>query len=333
MTKKVTIKTISEASGFSTSIVSRILSGKAQQYRIAEKTTQKVMAIAKELNYRPNYFAKSLNSTQTFNIGVIFANSVGAFLGTIMEGVESRLRGTDYQMVVATCDNSPELERLELDRMFYRQVDGIIIYPSALTFDKNYPTEHFQQQKQNTPLVVIGREIPVKASFVLFSDYEAGAEAAEIFLKSGCRRFGAATLPIKCSSDRDRVKGFTETLEKAGVKKENIIVSTTDADNTPSQSELKRLAGIDALFAVNSSLLINYADTLAKNNLVSKLQCYSLGIERFQHMLPFSGTFRPMPGREMGWRAADILLHDIESDKHDLSQVRLPWPESLTVNI
>jgi LacI family transcriptional regulator, galactose operon repressor len=331
MTKKITIKTISEASGVSTSIVSRILSGKAQQYRIAEKTRKKVMDIAKELNYRPNYFAKSLNSAQTFNIGVIFANSVGAFLGTIMEGVESRLRGTDYQMVVATCDNSPELERMELDRMFYRQVDGIIIYPSALTFDNNYPTEHFQQQKQNTPLVVIGRKIPIEANFVLFSDYEAGVEAAEIFLKSGCRRFGAANLPIKCSSDRDRIKGFTETLEKAGIKKKNIIVSNATADGMPSESELKLLDSIDALFAVNSSLLINYADTLKKNNLVSDLKCYALGVERFQHMLPFSGTFRPMPGREMGWQAAETLLHDIESDKHNLSIKRLAWPEAITI--
>jgi len=331
MTKKITIKTISEASGVSTSIVSRILSGKAQQYRIAEKTRRKVMDIAKELNYRPNYFAKSLNSAQTFNIGLIFANSVDAFLGTIMEGVESRLRGTDYQMVVATCDNSPELERVELDRMFYRQVDGIIIYPSALTFDKNYPTEHFQQQKQNTPLVVIGREIAVEADFVLFSDYEAGVEAAEIFLKSGCRRFASANLPIKCSSDRDRVKGFTETLEKAGVNKENIIISVADADNMPSESDLKRLDGIDALFAVNSSLLINYAELLSKKNITSDLKCYSLGIERFQHMLPLNGTFRPMPGREMGWQAADTLLRDIESDTHEFSIKRLPWPEAITI--
>jgi DNA-binding LacI/PurR family transcriptional regulator len=331
MTKKVTIKTISEASGVSTSIVSRILSGKAAQYRIAEKTTKKVMDIAGELNYRPNYFAKSLNSTQTFNIGVVFANSVDGFLGTIMEGVESRLRGTDYQMVVATCDNSPELEQLELDRMFYRQVDGIIIYPSARTFTGNYSTEHFSRQKKDTPMVVIGREIPVKANFVLFSDYEAGVEAAEIFLKSACRRFGAVSLYRECSSDGNRIAGFTETLLKAGVSKDNIIVLTAKPGAMPAKSELKKLAGIDALFGVNSSLLINYAAALINNKLISNLKCYSLGVEIFQQMLPFSGTFRPMPGREMGWQAADILLDDIESDRHELCKKHLAWPDAVTI--
>jgi len=331
MTKKVTIKTISEASGVSTSIVSRILSGKAAQYRIAEKTMQKVMSIAKKLNYRPNYFAKSLNSAQTFSIGVVFANSVDAFLGTIMEGVESRLRGTDYQMVVATCDNSPELEQLELDRMLYRQVDGIIIYPSAEAFIGDYSVEHFSRQKKDTPLVVIGREIPMKANFVLFSDYEAGVEAAEIFLKSGCRRFGAVNLYKRCSSERSRIAGFTETLIKNGVAQENIIISTAVPDDNPAESELKKLAGIDALFGVNSSVLINYAAALVKNKLVSKLQCYSLGVEDFQRLLPFSGTFRPMPSREMGWQAADILLNDIESDRHDFTTKHLTWPESITI--
>lgn len=332
MTKKVTIKTISAASGVSTSIVSRILSGKASQYRIAEKTTQKVMDIARKLDYRPNYFAKSLNSAQTFSIGLVFANSVDAFLGTIMEGVESRLRGTDYQMVVATCDNSPELEQLELDRMFYRQVDGIIIYPSARTFTGNYSTEHFSRQKKDTPMVVIGREIPVKANFVLFSDYEAGVEAAEIFLKSGCHRFGAVSLYRDCSSDRARIDGFTGTLQKAGVGKDNIIVLTATPGAMPTKSELKKLAGIDALFGVNSSLLINYAAALIDNKLVAKLKCYSLGGEIFQNLLPFSGTFRPMPGREMGWQAADILLNDIESDNHELSTKYLDWPDAVTID-
>jgi DNA-binding LacI/PurR family transcriptional regulator len=234
-------------------------------------------------------------------------------------------------MVVATCDNSPELEQLELDRMFYRQVDGIIIYPSAQAFTGDYSMEHFSRQKKDTPLVVIGREIPLKANFVLFSDYEAGVEAAEIFLKSGCRRFGAVNLYTGCSSERNRVAGFTETLIKNGVAQENIIISTAVPGDNPAESELEKLAGIDALFGVNSSVLINYAAALVKNKLVSKLRCYSLGVEGFQRLLPFSGTFRPMPGREMGWQAADILLSDIESDHHDFATKHLAWPEAVTI--
>ncbi len=332
MSKKVTIKTISEASGVSTSIVSRILSGKAKQYRVAEKTTEKVMAIARKLNYRPNYFAKSLNSTRTFNIGLIFANSVDSFLGSIMEGVEASLRGTECQMVVATCENSPDVEQLEIDRMLYRQVDGIIIYPSAMPSGVTYPIKHLQKIRAgSTPLVVIGREIPVEADFVLFDDFAAGREAAEIFLQKGCRKFGALTLPIECSSDNDRIAGFTSTLESAGITQNDIIISVSGANRMPDTAEIKRLREIDALFAVNTSLLINYADALVKAGKKNDFQCYALGVEDFQHMLPFSGTFRPMPGREMGRQAADILLNIIDTGNPEYSVQRLPWPPAVNI--
>ncbi len=332
MKKKVTIKTISESAGVSPSIVSRIFSGKAKQYRIAQKTERKVLALAEKLGYRPNYFAKSLNSTQTFSIGLIFANTVDSFLGSIMEGVEARLRDTEYQMVVATCDNSPELERVELERMLYRQTDGIIIYPSALPLGEVYPTAHLAQQKAKpTPFVVIGREIPFESDFVLFSDYEAGELAARNFLDTGCRKFAAVTLPIECSSNRDRIKGFTETLEKAGIDKNNIVVSVANPDNSPKRSDLKKLEGTDAMFAINSSLLVEFAHTLAKAGVISSLKGYAPGMESFQHLLPLSGTFLPMPGREMGWQAADILLDKIISGNRDFMVKRLDWPEPVII--
>ena len=207
--KNINIKQLSEIVGVSPSTVSRILSGNAAKYRIAAATEKRVMEKAAELGYRHNYFAHTLNTGRTFNIGLIFANKIDSFLGSIMEGVESRLRSTKYQMVVATCENKLAWEQEEIDRMFYRQVDGIIIYPSAPPIGQKYPTEHLRSQgAKDIPLVVVGRQIAIDTDHVLFSDYEAGKRAAENFLASGCKTFAFITLKIECAANCQRGAGL-----------------------------------------------------------------------------------------------------------------------------
>ena len=58
--EKVSIVDIAKISGFSTTTVSRVLNGKAKQYRISEKSQKKIEEVAKEMNYIPNHFAANL---------------------------------------------------------------------------------------------------------------------------------------------------------------------------------------------------------------------------------------------------------------------------------
>jgi len=55
--QKVNIKDIATKTGLTISTVSRVLNGKAEEYRIGKKSQQKIIETAKELNYIPNQFA------------------------------------------------------------------------------------------------------------------------------------------------------------------------------------------------------------------------------------------------------------------------------------
>ena len=322
----INIKQLSEIIGVAPSTVSRVLSGNAAKYRIAAATAKRVMEKATELGYRPNYFAHSLNTGLTFNIGLIFANKIDSFLGTIMEGVEARLRSTKYQMVVATCENKLELEQEEIDRMFYRQVDGIIIYPSAPTAGVKYPTNHLKiKGGKRIPLVIIGREIDLDTDHILFSDYQAGRDTAERFLAAGCRRFAFITFGFECSANQERGRGFMETLKKHGIAEKDIHTIIDDGSPEPVEKDLNELKYTDGIWAVNSDLLIKYIYPLYKNDDISSKHMRSIGREHYYKELPFSFETIPMPAREMGFMAADTVLEQIKQPALSCCRKHIPW--------
>lgn len=322
--EKINIGTLSRLLNVSPSTISRVLSGKAKKYRISDETEKRIVEKAAELGFRPNYLAHSLNAGKTHNIGLIFANSIDLFLGSIMEGVESFLRDTEYQMVVATCENDPEFEKKEMERMSYRQVDGIIIYPSAVDLKSQYSTDHLKLsgKKRKPPIVVIGRKVDFAADHVLFSDYDAGRKAAEKFLSAGMKNFGMVTQPIKCSAVTEREKGYVETLLKNGVNASNIFVA--GKDESPFATQITKLRNIDCLFGVNTGLLIKYASGLKKD--INSLMLHGLGREDVVRQLKINITDQDMPSREMGIRAAETLLWRMKNPHADYRTTYLDWP-------
>jgi len=324
--ERINIKSLSRLVGVAPSTVSRILSGKARQYRIAAETEAKVMEKARELGFRPNYFAHSLNTRKTFNIGLVMANRVDSFLGAIIEGVESRLRDSEYQMVLATCENNPDLEQAELHRMRYRQVDGIVIYPSAAAEENPAQQKYLGEiVAEGIPLVIIGRDIKIAVDKVLFDDYRSGVDTALAYLAAGCRRFGVIALPECCYSDRQRLQGFCDTLRQHGIAPEAIVEIIADGETI--EQEAAKLLNVDCLWAINTGLTLQSLRVLGKLRDISRLQLRGLGIEPFIDLLPFNFVTQPMPSRQMGEQAAAFLLDRINSTIPPAARTLvLPWP-------
>lgn len=78
--EKVSIVDIAKISGFSTTTVSRVLNGKAKQYRISEKSQKKIEEVAKEMNYIPNHFAANLRTGKSKTIALIVPSLNNPFL-------------------------------------------------------------------------------------------------------------------------------------------------------------------------------------------------------------------------------------------------------------
>jgi LacI family transcriptional regulator len=125
----MSIKKIRELTGFSYSTISRVLNGKAREFRISDETRQVILAAAKRLNYRPNILAQSLRLQKTMTIGLIVPDIRNAFFGELSWRIEELLRECGYSTILCNTNEVQENEEFYLKVLVDRQVDGIIIAP------------------------------------------------------------------------------------------------------------------------------------------------------------------------------------------------------------
>src|SRR5208282_5582922 len=88
---RVTLKVVAEFVGLTPGTVSGVLNNSAASASVPQHTKDRIQAAARELNYRPDFFARSLRVKRTFTIGVI--SQIGDTYGSmVISGIEQHLR-------------------------------------------------------------------------------------------------------------------------------------------------------------------------------------------------------------------------------------------------
>jgi len=115
-----TIYDIAKLAGVSPATVSRALNQKCQ---VKEETRKKILEIAEELNYSPNYLARSLKKKKTFTIALIISDVTNPFFTTLARGVEDKASSQGFNAIFCNTDESPAKEKEYIDLMLRRRVD------------------------------------------------------------------------------------------------------------------------------------------------------------------------------------------------------------------
>ena len=155
--KRLQLEDLSKQLGYSKTLISMVLNGKADQYGISKKTQAIVLDAVSKLDYTPNKFAKALRTGKSNFIGLIVADISNPFYSTIAKNIEGTLFDRGYNLMVCSTDEDEEREKKLIDMMINQQgVDGIIL---ASTF-KN--ADYFNNPRfTKTPLVFIDRILPL----------------------------------------------------------------------------------------------------------------------------------------------------------------------------
>jgi LacI family transcriptional regulator len=105
----VTIFDIAEAANVSIATVSRVLNNK--NHPVGEETRRRILAVASELGYRPNYAARSLRTDRSTTLGVITDDITSPFSPIIVRGIQDALKETGYHCVPSTPTGIPKQSR------------------------------------------------------------------------------------------------------------------------------------------------------------------------------------------------------------------------------
>lgn len=218
--KKVSLADIANALGVSKTLVSMVLNGKGDQMGISKRTQEKVQAKAKEMNYRPNHFARGLRSGKSNTIGLIISDIANPFYAEICKAIESTVRKDNRNLIICSTNEETSNEANLLEMMVEKQVDGLIISSSQKS------TEAFDAlTDSNIPIVFIDRKIPVKnTGFVGVNNVSGSLQLTDHLLSAGHKRIGFITIgPAHATTLADRKEGFSDALMEKGLIPEDFI--------------------------------------------------------------------------------------------------------------
>jgi LacI family transcriptional regulator len=119
----VTIREVAHATGLSVATISRVLNGKSA---VREETRKKVLAAAARLRWVPHGAARSLNTKETRNVGVLLPDIYGEFFSEIIRGIDLIARRRGFHVLVSS-SHSDRSETEDVLRALRGRVDGVIV--------------------------------------------------------------------------------------------------------------------------------------------------------------------------------------------------------------
>jgi LacI family transcriptional regulator len=211
MEKKVSIKDIARHLGVSTALVSYVLNDKAG--RVSLEMAEKIRKAARELNYRPNLIARSLQSGKTNTLGLIVADISNPFFSQIARIVEDEAKKWGYTVIFGSNDESVEKSQALLDTMLNRQVDALIIAPAEFTEEQIKAL-----REKRIPFVLIDRYFSdIRANCVHIDNYKAAYTAVEHLIKTGSTRIGMLAYETGMQHITERIAGYKDALKDGGI--------------------------------------------------------------------------------------------------------------------
>src|ERR1700674_2693438 len=136
----VTLKTVAEHVGLTPGTVSAVLNNSPASRSFTQNTKNQILAAARELNYRPNFFASSLRVKRTYTIGVITEEIGDPYGGMVISGIEQYLRQRNFFFLTVAHRHDPRLLRTYAHLLLERGVEGFITVDTSVSEPPALPT-------------------------------------------------------------------------------------------------------------------------------------------------------------------------------------------------
>lgn len=321
----ITIKDIAKALNISTSTVSRALRG---SHEINEETKKQVLEYARKMNYRPNPIALSLKENKSKAIGVVVPEIANNFFSQAINGIEAIAYDRGYHVVIFQSHESYEREVINVEHLFARKVDGLLISLSGSTRN----VDHIENYKDSNFPVVYFDRVPdiAEAQKVVADNFDGAFRATEYMIQQGKKKIAHLTSPPVLSITQERLAGYKAALEKYGIPvKEELIrfCYFTPEEAYNAIDSLVREQQPDAFFTASDRLALNCYEALKGKTIQLPKDAMFFGFTNLNiaHLLEPPLSTVVQPALEIGQTAARILLDIIEKKRQgkDYETVRL----------
>lgn len=306
----VTLKAVAQHLGLTPGTVSAVLNEAPSARSIPESTKSRIHAAAKELNYHPNFFARTLRKKRTSTIGIIVEEIGDTYSSAIISGIEAYLRQKEYFFLTVVHRHDPQLLNRYSQMLLERGVEGFITVDTTI------------QDEPSVPTVAIAGHKKVRGVTNIVLDHRRAAFLALGHLKDLRHQRIAVLRGNPLSSDsRDRFDAICEVAKQLGIPIDPELTVQIDIDDpTPllgypfAKKLLARNKPFTALFAYNDISAIGAIRAFQESGLLVPRDVSVMGFDDIPgaafHMPSLTTVRQPL--NRMGQVAAQSLLERID---------------------
>jgi len=309
--KVTTLKEIANLLGISITTVSKALKDYPD---VSAKTKKAVMDMADELHFTPNSFAVNLRTKESKTIGLIIPEVVHHFFSNVINGIIEEADKNGYLVIILQSNESLELEKKQVELLFNKRVDGILMSLSNESNDDNHLKKLINRGLPFVQFDKISKLLP--SSKVIINDQKAASDAVQHLIDVGCKKIAHIRGPNNPQNAIDRFLGYKKTLEKNGIPFDSKLVYTCQNVTYEEGFEFAKQIvvehpDVDGIFAITDLVAVGVMSYLKEIEIAIPNQIALIGFSNWfmaQVMLPKLSTI-DQPSYEMGV-AAFSLLHE-----------------------
>ena len=309
----VSLKQLAAHLNLSTTTLSLVLNDAPSAVSIPQETKDRIFSAARELNYKPNYLARSLRVQRTHTLGVIVPELSDGYSAMVLNGVEAILSTQGYFYLTASHLHRDDLIKQMPQMLAERQVEGVIAVDTPMRFEPNLPTVN-----------VSGHEDVAGVTNVILNHQHAAELGIGHLYNLGHRRI-AVIKGQQFSSDTDvRFKTISEAARKREIPIDPKLTVQLQGDSPSPEVgylAMKTLLAtgekFTAVFAFNDVSAIGAIRALEEMGLRVPAEVSVLGFDDIYAAAfhnPALTTIR-QPLFEMGSLAARTLLERLTNGK------------------
>jgi DNA-binding LacI/PurR family transcriptional regulator len=258
-----TLEAVARIAGVSRATVSRVVNDSPN---VSPEIRRSVERAIDTLGYVPNRAARSLVTRRSDSIGVVITEPTGRlfsdpFFPRLVRGIGAELASHNRQLVLLMPETAED-ERRTSAYLAGGHVDGVLL--TSLHGDDPLPA---QLVARGVPVVVGGR--PVSESGISYVDVDnrAGARSAvEHLLALGRRSIATVAGPSDMVAGIDRLAGYRDALEAAGLAAEDALVARADFTSEGGAAATRRILAVrpdvDAVFAASDAMAAGALDAI-----------------------------------------------------------------------
>ena len=322
--REVTVSDVATTAGVSKATAARAL---GDYGAVSAAVRDRVLAAAEQLGYRPNALAKTMSTGRSNTLGIVIGDIENPFFAQATRGAADVANAAGFDLILSNSDEDAEIEANAIGVQLAKRVDGLLVAPASSVHIDNLRTII----DAGRPLVLFDRAAPeLQVDTVIAANRRGAKDLTSLLLDAGHRRIAFISTiahdgpfrradSLASSSVDERVQGFVESLEAAGVPEPEQFVHLNARIEGVEQLARRLLEGDAAVTAIVASdsliaLGVFRAARALGRRIPDDLSLVAFDDADWTGVTTPGVTVMAQPIHEIGAEAARLLIRRIRGD-------------------